>query len=206
MAIGADAEISIRDLKAPKLDYVALGHIHYHQCLSDSPPVVYAGSLDRVDFSEEHDDKGFIYIELDDGETRWDFVEVDARPFVTIEVNCLKAKSPVDKIISKINSTDVEGAVVRIIAHISDRMRGSIGQKRIDKALKDAGVYWVHSIAMKVQRSDVPRLDIDNVMEASHSDILEAYFDSVDPPIPTRDVDMLMKLAERIMADVNDSI
>ena len=45
-----------------------LGHVHRHQNLtaglSDSPPVVYSGSLERFGFEEADDAKGFCWVEL----------------------------------------------------------------------------------------------------------------------------------------------
>ena len=66
----------------PGVDYVALGHIHKHQVLHyASPPVVYAGSIDRVDFGEEHEDKGWVLVDLPEkGRAEWEFRKVAARP------------------------------------------------------------------------------------------------------------------------------
>ena len=59
--IGRDAVVLRSALADPAWDYVALGHVHKHQCLNDDdhPPIVYAGSLERIDFGEESQPKGF---------------------------------------------------------------------------------------------------------------------------------------------------
>ena len=65
MMLGQDHVLLSSALGRPQLDYVALGHIHKHQVLrTDNPMVVYSGSLQRVDFSEEDDEKGFCLIEV----------------------------------------------------------------------------------------------------------------------------------------------
>ena len=56
-------------------DYVALGHIHKHQVLHDNPPVIYSGSVERIDFGEEREDKGFVVAEVERGRARWQFVQ-----------------------------------------------------------------------------------------------------------------------------------
>ena len=68
MAIGQEHTLLPGIVANPAFDYVALGHIHRHQVLSEKPPVVYAGSLERLDFGEEADDKGFYLVEIGDGE------------------------------------------------------------------------------------------------------------------------------------------
>ena len=66
MMLGQDHVLLASAVQRPQLDYVALGHIHKHQVLrQESPMVVYSGSLQRVDFSEEGDNKGFCVIDLD---------------------------------------------------------------------------------------------------------------------------------------------
>jgi exonuclease SbcD len=66
-----------------RLDYVALGHIHKHQCLSpgSQPPIVYPGSIERIDFGEARETKGFVLAEVEKGRATWDFVALRTRPF-----------------------------------------------------------------------------------------------------------------------------
>ena len=88
MMLGQDHVLLASNIAQPQLDYVALGHIHKHQVLRrESPMVVYSGSLERVDFSEEGDDKGFCVIDLDPAAPQgqrlvdFQFHRVNARPF-----------------------------------------------------------------------------------------------------------------------------
>ncbi len=53
---------SLNQLKKLHADYIALGHIHQHQKLTDT--IVYSGNLEPMDPSEI-DDKGFMLIDLD---------------------------------------------------------------------------------------------------------------------------------------------
>ena len=91
--IGRDAAIPRSILADPAFRYVALGHIHKHQSLNTDfqPPVLYSGSIERIDFGEEHEPKGFVVAEIGDGPTTWEFVrgyQRQARPFVTVARRC----------------------------------------------------------------------------------------------------------------------
>ena len=52
--LGADLVLPGSLVRDPRLDYVALGHIHKPQDLNENahPPVIYPGSIERVDFGE----------------------------------------------------------------------------------------------------------------------------------------------------------
>ncbi len=65
-------------------DYVAAGHVHRHQVLAaangDGPPIVYAGSPDRISFAELSEPKGCVLIEVNDNIMTPTFLEHDVRP------------------------------------------------------------------------------------------------------------------------------
>lgn len=96
LAVGKGFTIPLSLLTRPCFDYVALGHVHRHQNLnkSNDPPVIYPGSIERVDFSEEKEDKGFVLIELEPGSAKWEFCPLAVRPFRTIEVDVSGAADP----------------------------------------------------------------------------------------------------------------
>ena len=96
--LGRDVQVLPSALADERWDYVALGHIHKHQDLSAGrkgvPPVVYSGSLERIDFGEENDPKGFCWVELERKQTHWKFHRVNARPFVTIRADLRAERRP----------------------------------------------------------------------------------------------------------------
>jgi exonuclease SbcD len=121
-----------------RFDYVALGHIHKHQCLNpgDHPPVVYAGSIERVDFSEEEEEKGFVIAEVARDRTTWQFVPVPARRFVTLRVSA-DAEEPTEAVVAAVTGRDVAGAVVRVIYTLPEG-RPPIREAEVRQALGEA--------------------------------------------------------------------
>jgi exonuclease SbcD len=117
--LGADLVLPGALVRDPRLDYVALGHIHKPQDLNEGahPPVIYPGSIERVDFGEARDDKFFIIAEVEKGHTRVDWRQLsEVRPFVdrylcldsheNIEVR-LRAALPSQELLA--------GAIVRLV-------------------------------------------------------------------------------------------
>jgi len=83
--VGREIQAVLGDLEDLGASFVALNHIHRHQALAEN--IVYAGSLTRHDFGEEDEPKGVVLVELDReaGEASWEFVEVPARRWLTVE-------------------------------------------------------------------------------------------------------------------------
>jgi exonuclease SbcD len=116
LTLGNDPMLNASMLDLPNVGYHALGHIHKHQAVvTGSRPVVYAGSINRVDFSEEEEPKGFVLVELQNGKSEWEFVKVNARPFLTIRSEPL-TDIPMDEVTRAILRAGprIDGAIVRV--------------------------------------------------------------------------------------------
>ncbi len=82
--LGSDLVLSGALVRNPRLDYVALGHIHKPQDLNPDgyPPVIYPGSIERIDFGEAHDDKFFVIANVERRATRVEWHKLNGiRPF-----------------------------------------------------------------------------------------------------------------------------
>lgn len=101
-----------------KLDYVALGHIHKHQYLNDKnshPPVVYPGSIERIDFGEAKERKGFVLAQVGKGETSWKFERVETRPFYDIPVETRSSDTFMADVMSQLPPQEsIAGAICRV--------------------------------------------------------------------------------------------
>ncbi len=180
--IGRDAVIAKSALDDPAWDYVALGHIHKHQSLNgeNQPPIVYAGSLERIDFGEEGDPKGFCWVELAGGETTWTFVEVDARPFVTIRADVREDDEPLAALERTISEHDLENAVVRLILQLRADQEPALRDHDVRGLLSEAAA--IGSINREVERKARVRLGDQTPEEMTDRELLRKFLEIKDTP------------------------
>ncbi len=136
----------------PGIDYIALGHIHRHQSLGEHPPTVYAGSIERVDFGERNEDKGCVLVELNKGATQWYFHKLQARPFVSIEVDVRQSSNPQQRIAAAIERHDVQAAVVRVEIKATSEQAAHVREDLIRAQIQEAGAHIVATIVVDVER------------------------------------------------------
>jgi len=138
--LGREVAVFTSSLVDPAWDYVALGHIHQHQNLNPtgSPPVVYSGSLERIDFGEEGEPKGFCWVEVSRGRARWEFVPVQARPFRTVRLDVRVLADPTAAAVEAVTRIEAEGAVVRVIIRMRPDQQALLRDREIEAALKPA--------------------------------------------------------------------
>jgi exonuclease SbcD len=197
--LGRDITVLLSTLDDPAWDYVALGHIHKHQCLTlgraGAPPVVYSGSLERIDFGEEGDAKGFVWVELERGRAQWQFVELGCRPFVTLRVDVRRRSDPTAAVLEEIERSDLREAVVRVIIKADPEADLLLQDRVIHAALYEAGVSHVAVIQRDIERPARMRLG-PSPEGLPPDELLARYLASKD--VPSQRIELLLDHARQL--------
>jgi len=178
MTIGQEHVLLPGNVADPAFDYVALGHIHRHQVLVQQPPVVYSGSLERLDFGDEKDDKGFYIVDIkvdkDSGrKTSYKFHPLDVRRFLTIRVEIQPDDTqPTATILKAIADNDIADAIVRLQLSLPQESEALIADGEIRSTLKPAHYF---TIARDIKRESRTRLGNHSAEEITPLDALKAY-------------------------------
>ena len=185
MMLGQDHVLLAGDIGRPQVDYVALGHIHKHQILrNENPFMAYSGSLQRVDFSEEGDDKGFCVVDLDPAApqgkrlTDFDFHRLEARRFVTVDVTVpVGDPDPTSAVVRGIARKDVVGAVVRVRVTLPSEVEAQLRDSDIRDALSEA--HYIAAINRESpQEARRTRLDAESAKDLQPMEALRLYLES----------------------------
>jgi|Deesub1362A_J573_1020465.scaffolds.fasta_scaffold00003_426 exonuclease SbcD len=109
------ASISPSSFMPEEFDYIALGHIHLHQVIRGYDNMYYSGSIDRMNFGEAGEDKGFIIVDLERGSSpKVDFIRVDPVKMVSTPDLDVGDEDPLSNIIDFLEDKDIEGSLLRI--------------------------------------------------------------------------------------------
>ena len=130
--LGHELVLSEGMVTNPRFDYVALGHIHKHQALHDRPPVVYAGSIERIDFGEASEDKGYVLAEVERGRATWRFVPLDTRRFIDLYIKPADADTFMDEIMGRLPPAErLAGAICRLQLEFAQEHEALLDEKHI---------------------------------------------------------------------------
>lgn len=174
LAVGKGFTIPLEFLTRDAFDYVALGHVHRHQILSEDPFVVYPGSIERVDFSEEHEEKGFVLVDLERGATAIEFCSLPVRSFCTIEVDLTESDTPQADLLKAIAKRGIEDAVVRVIYQVRPEQIDLIDDAILHETLEVAHTYTIQAgLISQMSRSRLPELGVGSAI--APLDALQAY-------------------------------
>ncbi len=183
LMLGRDVSIGSDDLEASAFDYVALGHIHKHQALGIRPPVVYAGSPERIDFGEEGEPKGYVLVEIDSEDepqrASWEFVELPARRFETLRIDATGAEPEVEieRVINAAGAR-VSGSIVRVFVTVDAEREGEVSVNRIRRLLGEHGPFAVAGVRIQSEEERRARLEIDLDEALDQSAMLGRWIES----------------------------
>ncbi|MBG1241315.1 exonuclease subunit SbcD [Nostoc sp. NZL] len=200
LAVGKGFTLPLSLLTRPCFDYVALGHVHRHQNLnkSNNPPVIYPGSIERVDFSEEKEDKGYVMLELERGKAEWEFCPLTVRTFRTIEVDVSKADDPQALLMKVIAKYDIQDAVVRLIYKLRSEQMDLIDSSSLHTALSPAHTYTIQAeLVSQLARPRIPELSA-----SSGIDPMEALKTYLNNREDLKDIaTSMLDAAQKLLAD-----
>lgn len=182
--IGQDVVLPQDVLQEGHWQYVALGHLHKYQILSQDPPIIYSGSIERVDFGEEKEEKGFLELRIytndpqmntNSFKTDFKFVPLPARKFLSIFCEIKENDDPTGKILEEIKKAKTKDTVVKIKVKIPEEKQASLQEKEILKALSD--VYYFAGIQKEIVRKEREKTQ-ENIESLSVLEALEKYWQS----------------------------
>ncbi|MBV9577150.1 MAG: exonuclease SbcCD subunit D [Chloroflexi bacterium] len=207
LTMGSDPMYDLQTFDLPSIDYVALGHIHKHQVLNyAAPQVVYAGSIDRVDFGEQDEAKGWVLVELsptEKGRAEFEFRSVKARPFLTIEAR-VESENATEDVVRAIarHASVLDNAVVRVRIDVPPERASELRDDDIRAQLKSA--YYVAPLERTSQQRPRGRWGgaAAAIQRAGPLEALSLYLEHQRVEAPRRET--LLRYARALMADASE--
>jgi exonuclease SbcD len=198
--LGNDLVLSGSLVKNKKFSYVAMGHIHKPQDVNEGfqPPVIYPGSIERVDFGEAKEDRFFVIAEIEkEKDTRVNWVKlkgtrkfIDCRTVLGSNENVtksLKGALPSPKEMSE--------AIVKLSVEYPREWDTLIDEPALRKYTE--GAFEFHLVKRPQSEARVRIAEGQVVSSLSPLDLLGQYFNASK----AKDTDELQKLAQDIISE-----
>ena len=130
--------VPVSELVGPGIDFTFLGHIHKPQVFG--PKIAYVGSMERVDFGERNEPKGYMTFTVgDEGVRDVSFVEGTPQKLVQYDLDFIEVSR--DPIAPELH----EGAIVKVKVRCTEEQKKAFDyQTLMDKLTGAAFVMPVH--------------------------------------------------------------
>jgi exonuclease SbcD len=199
--LGSDLVLPTSLVKDTRLDYVAMGHIHKPQDVNEGahPPVIYPGSIERVDFGEAADDRFFIVADVKRGETKVEWRKLTgARPFIDRRIVIKSSKNVIESLKAALPKVEeMSEAIVRLTVEYPRELDTLIDESALRKYAEKT--FEFHLVKRPQMEARI-RLPADQTMSSlSPLDLLDQYWRATK----TDDADALQKLAQDIISEDN---
>lgn len=195
--LGSDLVLPTSLVKDRRLDYVALGHIHKPQDLNEGyhPPVIYPGSIERVDFGEAMDDKFYVVAEVACGETKVEWRKIDGtRPFIERRAILQSSENVTEFLTFNLpRPKDMADAIVRLTVEYPRELDVLIDETALRKYAEHAFEFHLVKKPKVEARVRIPQGQA--ISSLSPLDLLTQYFESAK----VNEAEELRELAQQIL-------
>ncbi len=203
--LGADLVLPAALVKDNRFDYVALGHIHKPQDVNKGahPPVIYPGSIERVDFGEAADDRFFIVADVQKGNTKVEWRKLTgARRFIERRAVLQSGENVTETLIAALpKPKDLDGAIVKLTVEYPREYDSLIDEAALRKHTENTFEFHLVKRPQIEARIRLPANQ--TVSSLSPLDLLDQYWRAAH----TRpsEAEALQKLAREILSNSNES-
>lgn len=206
--LGNDFTLPPALVKDKRLDYVALGHIHKAQDLNEGsqPPVIYPGSIERVDFGEVQDKKYFVLAEVGKGNTTVDWRELkNIRQFLDISLN-LESDQGINQRLQQAlpPQSEIKDAIIRMVITYPREWESLIDETGLRNLTSES--FEFHLVKRSLAEARVRLPEGRTAGSLSKIELLDIYWDATHRELETGKRTVLNQLAKEIIDGVESGV
>jgi exonuclease SbcD len=204
--LGGDLVLPGSLVKDPRLDYVAMGHIHKPQDLNQAahPPVIYPGSIERVDFSEATDDKYYVIAHVERGHTEAEWRKLSGiRPFIDRYLSLESQENVNERLRAALpEPSQMEGAIVRLILEYPRDWEALIDEAALHEYT--FGAFEFHLVKRPQIETRIRLPEDQSVGSLTPLELLDIYWRASHTD--SNEIKALSKLAAEVIQEIGEKI
>jgi len=161
--------------------------------------MMYAGSIERIDFGERNDPKGFVVVDIERGKPpTWYFVETPTRRLLEMTLDVRSEPDPMLALQSALATYDIADAIVKVVVHCTPEQASLLTEREIRTWLQDAA--YVAALRFEAERTTRLRLgDAATIADLTPRDALRRYFEA--QKYPRDESERLLQYAEEVFQE-----